>query len=142
MPPPKFSSSAHSSIKKRKSKRSLDYGNGNFGSSSTSLGAARSAPVTPTSDRSSSKVWYIKNLDSKYIFVKYLLIRLFPPGTYLTYFLYLLRMEVLKLFQKDLGGQAMEAIMMEGARRTVTVIMDLMALNGLGMYEIRYCVLQ
>merc|ERR1712226_1502964 len=55
MPPPKFPSSAHSSIKKRKSKRSLDYGSGNFGSSSTSLGTARSAPVTPTSDRSSSK---------------------------------------------------------------------------------------
>ena len=56
MPPPKFPSSAHSSIKKRKSKRSLDYGSGNFGSSASSLGTARSAPVTPTSDRSSSKV--------------------------------------------------------------------------------------
>jgi len=55
MPPPKFPGSAHSSIKKRKSKRSLDYGSGNFGSSNSSLGAARSAPVTPTSDRSSSK---------------------------------------------------------------------------------------
>jgi len=55
MPPPKFPSSAHSSIKKRRSKRSVDYGSGSNGGSMTSLGAARSAPVTPTSDRSSSK---------------------------------------------------------------------------------------
>ena len=56
MPPPKFPSSAHSSIKKRKSKRSVDYGSSSNGGSMTSLGTARSAPVTPTSERSSSKV--------------------------------------------------------------------------------------
>jgi hypothetical protein len=57
MPPPKMPSSAHSSIKKRKSKRSLDYGsNSNGGNIVGSFGAARSAPVTPTSDRSLSKV--------------------------------------------------------------------------------------
>ena len=57
MPPPKIPSSAHSSIKKRKSKRSLDYGSGSNGNNIVgSFGAARSAPVTPTSDRSLSKV--------------------------------------------------------------------------------------
>jgi len=56
MPPPKIPSSAHSSIKKRKSKRSMDYGSGsNGGNIVGSYGAARSAPVTPTSDRSLSK---------------------------------------------------------------------------------------
>ena len=54
MPPPKIPSSAHSSIKKRKSKRSMDYGSGS--NIVGSFGAARSAPVTPTSDRSLSKV--------------------------------------------------------------------------------------
>ena len=57
MPPPKIPSSAHSSIKKRKSKRSMDYGNNTNSSNIVgSFGAARSAPVTPTSDRSLSKV--------------------------------------------------------------------------------------
>jgi hypothetical protein len=56
MPPPKIPSSAHSSSKKRKSKRSLDYGSGsNGGNIVGSFGAARSAHVTPTSDRSLSK---------------------------------------------------------------------------------------
>ena len=56
MPPPKFPSAAPSAIKKRKSKRSMDYGGGSSGVGMGSLGAARSAPVTPTSDRSSTKV--------------------------------------------------------------------------------------
>ena len=54
MPPPKFPSSASSGIKKRKSKRSMDYGG-----SISSAGTARSAPVTPTSDRSPNKVYQI-----------------------------------------------------------------------------------
>ena len=70
MPPPKFPSSAPSAIKKRKSKRSVDYGGGSIGGSMTSLGAARSAPVTPTSDRSAVKVFLSTILIDKSNFVQ------------------------------------------------------------------------
>ena len=43
-------------------------------------------------------------------------------------------MVVLKLFQNDLEGRVTEAIMMEVDRMIVTVNMDLMALNGLGLF--------
>ena len=61
MPPPKFSTSAPSAIKKRKSKRSVDYG------SVSALGTARSAPVTPTSDRSPIKVFLFRIRQCKVI---------------------------------------------------------------------------
>ena len=68
MPPPKFSTSAPSAIKKRKSKRSVDYG------SSSALGTARSAPVTPTSDRSPIKVILLKKGNLKRIAFIYITI--------------------------------------------------------------------
>ena len=46
-------------------------------------------------------------------------------------------MEVLKLFQKDLEGQAMQVITMEVDRKTVIVNMDLTAHNGVEQFEIK-----
>ena len=135
MPPPKFPSSAHSSIKKRKSKRSVDYGSSSNGGSMTSLGTARSAPVTPTSERSSSKVnWFVSSLRISCNYQSLVVNHVSHARNDVPWFIYEnFRKEAWIRRVSDQGGQVMEVIWLD--QMIVTVSTDLMVPNGLRVQE-------